>query len=123
MQRSADYIVNFDNDWREFPGDIDRAIHLHGCDKDFWHESGVNNQPANEYEKISAYMRGVGPHRSANILGTNATGYSVIIKEHRDELDDEGEGFMVKHATSFKEAIAFGRYVGSGAADYQRKSA
>lgn len=123
MQRSADYIVNFDNDWREFPGDIDRAIHLYGCDKDFWYESGVRSQPKNEYGIRGAQMRGVTPHRSVDILGTEATGYSIIIKEHKDELDEEGKCFMLKHASSFKEAIAFGRYVGSGAADHKRNSA
>lgn len=122
MKRSADYIVNFDNTWKHFPGDIDREIEMNGCDKDFWHESGVRSKPANGYGERSAYMRGSTPNRSVNIMGTEVTGYSVFIREHEDDNDEEGKGFMIKHANSFQEAIAFGRYVGTGAADYKRKA-
>jgi hypothetical protein len=122
MKRSADYIINFDNTWRLYPGDIDREIKMHGCDEDFWHESGVRSQPKNGYGERSAYMRGSTPNRSVEIVGTEVTGYSVLIREHEDDNDDVGKSFMIKHANSFEEAIAFGRYVGTGAADYKRKS-
>lgn len=122
MKRSADYMVNFDNTWKLYPGDIDRAIKMHGCDEDFWHESGVRSQPKNEYGERSAYMRGSTPNRSVEIVGTEVTGYSVFIREHEDDNDDVGKSFMIKHANSFQEAIAFGRYVGTGAADYKRNS-
>lgn len=122
MKRSADYIINFDNTWRLYPGDIDREIKMHGCDEDFWHESGVRSKPKNGYGGRSAYMRGSTPNRSVEIFGTEVTGYSVLIREHEDDNDEEGKSFMIKHANSFQEAIAFGRYVGTGAADYKRKA-
>jgi len=119
MTQRAHYIINFDNDWREFPGDIQRKVDDALYNDPLWYESQHEDVRGEGITIASATMQSVETNRSASIMGTDVSGYTTIIKEHADENDEIGTDFMIKHANTFEEALAFGRYVTSGAADKQ----
>lgn len=120
MTRSGNYILDFEARWESNQEDIYRAIDEHATKND-WNESWGNSK----YDYWSGTLHSTldSGHRDGVVVRNVAVWDSSYNRSDYYNstffitVEENGKTIMVSEKDSAEEALAFARYIGSGAAD------